>query len=400
MSEFATLLSAVKPKERGDQYRILAALYDLKAHITPVTAKQVTDLLKLHCGNKVPSNVNSSLRAYTGLVTPVANNSQRLWSLTSMGLTRLRTTSGLALDDVAKSTTFQTDVGIICALEHPELAAVINALGGPNAWREAGDPRFAHVYRETTLTTKKNCALKVVATTSTSMGLTAAAIATTQLVIQFRPKIVVMIGIAAGTRSGNKQFGDVLVADPSVDYNSGKVVDAGGIRAFLPDPYPIGLNPRLRSILHKYHGNHPVFSGKSPYSAEFTGISPVAQKWIQRNGLQPEQLSSIFSLGGDEIDLIANKVPGKSKRTKMRSVFLLKGVAAYLSGGAARIAHDKIKETCLHYGAFDQPHFATYMKEFASEISGSKESGYTLTARGLANAAILVKEILGLNQAQ
>jgi hypothetical protein len=58
-----------------------------------------------------------------------------------------------------------------------------------------------------------------------------------------------------------------------------------------------------------------------------------------------------------------------------------------------------VKETCMHYGAYDQPNFATYLKEFASEISGSKESGYALTARGLANAVIVVKEILGLNQA-
>ena len=96
-------------------------------------------------------------------------------------------------------------------------------------------------------------------TTSTSMGLTAAAIVTTQLVLQFRPRLVVMVGIAAGTRGGDRRFGDVLVADPSVDYNSGKVSFAGGIREFLPDPYPIGLNPRLRSLLHKYRGEHPTF---------------------------------------------------------------------------------------------------------------------------------------------
>jgi nucleoside phosphorylase len=92
------------------------------------------------------------------------------------------------------------------------------------------------------------------------MGLTAAAIATTQLVLQFRPRIVIMVGIAAGTRTADKEFGDVLVADPSVDYNSGKVVRAGGIRNILPDPYPIGLNPRLRSLLQKYRSHHPVFA--------------------------------------------------------------------------------------------------------------------------------------------
>ncbi len=102
--------------------------------------------------------------------------------------------------------------------------------------------------------------LKVVATTSTSMGLTAASIATTQLVMQFTPRIVMMTGIAAGTRDGGKQFGDVLVADPSVDYNSGKVIQKDGVRGFQPDPYPIGLSARLRSVLHKYRGAHAIFS--------------------------------------------------------------------------------------------------------------------------------------------
>src|SRR5207253_376644 len=81
-----------------------------------------------------------------------------------------------------------------------------------------------------------------------------------QLILQFRPKVIAMVGIAAGTRSGNKEYGDILVADPSVDYNSGKVSMADGIREFLPDPYPIGLNPRLRSLLRKYGGSHSVFS--------------------------------------------------------------------------------------------------------------------------------------------
>jgi len=76
----------------------------------------------------------------------------------------------------------------------------------------------------------------------------------------FRPRIVVMIGIAAGTKDGGKHFGDVLVADPSVDYNSGKVVRSDGIRGFLPDPYPIGLPARLRSVLLRHRGTNPKTS--------------------------------------------------------------------------------------------------------------------------------------------
>ena len=95
---------------------------------------------------------------------------------------------------------------------------------------------------------------------------------------------------------------------------------------------------------------------------------------------------------------MANKVPGKSTRAKMRNVFLLKGVAAYLGGGAPRFAHEKVREACMHYGAYDAPNFSNSVKAFAPEVSGNKESGYTLTARGLVNAAELLKKMLVIEQ--
>ena len=260
MIDISTLISAVRPKERKDQYLILAALFVLQANVKPATAKQITDILTLHVGAKVPLNINASLRAYTAYVSPAEKGPPLRWLLTATGVERLRSLSGLALPLASDANGFGSDIGIVCALEHPELAAVLRAFGGPSAWSEVGDARYTHVYRETSIVSCDGQKLRVVATTATSMGLTAAAIATTQLVIQFRPRLVAMIGIAAGTRSGGKQFGDVLVADPSVDYNSGKVVFEGGIREFQPDPYPIGLNPRLRSILQKYRSANPLFA--------------------------------------------------------------------------------------------------------------------------------------------
>lgn len=128
---------------------------------------------------------------------------------------------------------------------------------------------------------------------------------------------------------------------------------------------------------------------------EMDGISPTAKKWLTRNGLQANQIETIFSVGGDEIDLIAETVPGKSKAKRMRTVFLLKGVAAYLGTGAARFTHEQVKEACMHYDAFDYANFATHLKDLSSEVSGSKETGYVLSARGLASATKLVKEMTG-----
>src|SRR2546430_2759951 len=97
MIEFAALLTAVKPSKRSDQYRILAALYYLQAHVTPVSAKEIANLLRVHLRKNMPTNLNASLKAYTGYVEPVVNGSARLWSLTSKGLDRLRHLSGLPL---------------------------------------------------------------------------------------------------------------------------------------------------------------------------------------------------------------------------------------------------------------------------------------------------------------
>jgi nucleoside phosphorylase len=259
MIDFSTLIGAVKPRERTDQYHVLSALYLLNAHAAPVTVRQVVELLELHLGAKKPKNVSACLRKYRAYVSPKEKGPPLRWLLTDAGLEHLNSLSGLKLPVMESGTTFSSDVGIVCALEHPELTAVMNASGGPGNWKEVGDTRHTHLYRESVLKTSDDEVLRLIATTSTSMGLTAAAIATTHLINLFRPRLILMIGIAAGTRSGGKEFGDVLIADPSVDYNSGKVVQSDGIREFQPDPYPIGLNPRLRSVLQKYRRPNDVF---------------------------------------------------------------------------------------------------------------------------------------------
>ena len=134
--------------------------------------------------------------------------------------------------------------------------------------------------------------------------------------------------------------------------------------------------------------------------ADMAGISPVAQKWMRRSDLTVEQLGALFTLGVDEIDLVAKCVPGNSKNARTRSVALLKGMAAYLSSGAPRITNEQIKEACLHYDAYDSPNHAKYLKRMSAELSGSKSSGFILTARGLTAGTELIKEMLGLNQDQ
>jgi len=127
------------------------------------------------------------------------------------------------------------------------------------------------------------------------------------------------------------------------------------------------------------------------------GISPVARRWMIRNKFAADSLSKIFTLS-DEIDLIADTVPGNSGRARVKSVFLLKGIAAYLATGAARISHDQVKEACIHYDAYDATNFSKYIKDLSAEVSGTKDTGYSLTPRGLNAATELIKGMLQVRQ--
>ena len=137
----------------------------------------------------------------------------------------------------------------------------------------------------------------------------------------------------------------------------------------------------------------PAEDGEAGSDDELAGVSPVALKWIRRNGLTAGQLSSVFSLGLDDIDLVARSVPGKNKKEKMRNVLLLSGAAGYLGTGAARADDDKVREALGHYNAYDGTNFASYMKDLSAEVAGTKGTGYSLTARGLAAAAELIKSM-------
>jgi hypothetical protein len=147
------------------------------------------------------------------------------------------------------------------------------------------------------------------------------------------------------------------------------------------------------------HIEAPTVLPASQASEETEGINAVALKWLKRSGIELTKLQELFSLGIDEIDLVAKKVPGTSKRERLKNVLLLKGIAAYLSSGTPRVSADQLKEASLHYDAYDVANHARYLKEFSAESGGTKETGYTLTARGLTTATELVKSLLASTKA-
>ena len=142
------------------------------------------------------------------------------------------------------------DVAFVCALHDPELTALIEAFGGEARWTKGPSLGQQHIYKITDFTTLTGESLRVIAGAPTYMGLTATAILATEMILMFQPKFIAMVGIAAGTRSKDQGYGDILVADPSVDYASGKLFsNLDGTETFQPNPFPIPIDTRLRTLI-------------------------------------------------------------------------------------------------------------------------------------------------------
>ena len=96
--------------------------------------------------------------------------------------------------------------------------------------------------------------LKVVMARQSEMGMIAAGVLTMKMIAAFRPKYVIMVGIAAGIAYKNavdQLYGDVVVPDVVWDYSSGKFVSAqradvtfGGV-GFIPRPHYINTDETM-----------------------------------------------------------------------------------------------------------------------------------------------------------
>jgi nucleoside phosphorylase/CheY-like chemotaxis protein len=149
----------------------------------------------------------------------------------------------IAETHVAANFGFKIDLGIVVALERPELEAV---LALPASWVTIATDGDDAIYHRGVFT-RQAAQVSVVATAAVDMGMTCAAIASMKLIEAFRPKVLAMVGIAAGSVG---HMGDVLIADQTWDYGSGKAtVDANGVSTIQPAPVAVLTDAHLRNKL-------------------------------------------------------------------------------------------------------------------------------------------------------
>jgi nucleoside phosphorylase len=141
---------------------------------------------------------------------------------------------------------YNYDLAIVTANERPELEAVLRL---DWAW-EAFVPDDDDTSYYTGEVERKTRRVKVIAAAAPFMGMPAAAAVAMKVIARYKPRYVIHCGITAGIR-GRVDPGDVVVADPSWDWGSGKFALKDGKVAFYAAPYQILLREDIRGKIRR-----------------------------------------------------------------------------------------------------------------------------------------------------
>jgi nucleoside phosphorylase len=146
---------------------------------------------------------------------------------------------------------FNFDVGIITAMSHNELKAILNIPFGWSEFSLKNDPSTYYKGEVSTPSGHKS----IVTSHSPRMGLSAASALTSKMCIKFSPKYMIMAGIAAGIEKKVK-LGDILVADTCWDWGNGKLTkEKDGNSLFQPAPHQENLPMNIRTKIQKIRDN-------------------------------------------------------------------------------------------------------------------------------------------------
>jgi len=155
---------------------------------------------------------------------------------------------GAAGVEVPASAEAGADVVIACALQTPELDQV---LALPWNWdpKPTVLPDATFVHRGWFMDAARK-RYTVAAAHAPRMGMVSSALLSASLIQHLRPRLIAMTGICAGVR-GKAALGDVLLADPSWDFQSGKRIRNGDASSLSSRAHQLAAPDRVRKLLQE-----------------------------------------------------------------------------------------------------------------------------------------------------
>lgn len=146
---------------------------------------------------------------------------------------------------------YQFDLAFISALRTPELDLVLRL---PLKWESFKIPNDPSEYNKAQhdINGRK---FSFLAISAPQMGMIASSVLTMKVIHSFRPKFIVMTGIAAGIKT-KCNYGDILVTELAFDYTSGKTKKGTGKNTiFEPDYKTIELSRDFLEEVQVCKGN-------------------------------------------------------------------------------------------------------------------------------------------------
>lgn len=183
-----------------------------------------------------------------------------------------------------KDSTF--DVCIVTAVD-----IEMNQLKGLwSEWRLLEQPNDSTQYYCNSFLDKDGIDRSVLIAQQSEMGMSASTYLSTKLIYQFKPRYLIMVGIAASTKD-DYNFGDIIVPDEVWNYSSGKFIRSEeNTLKFLPDSKSIQLDTRIKNTIYQgdfvndltaikreFHGNKPDTELKIAKGPMACGSAVVAE---------------------------------------------------------------------------------------------------------------------------
>lgn len=137
---------------------------------------------------------------------------------------------------------YGVDLVVVCALEKPELAEVLKLDWNWSPPKPIDHSTFVH----DGYFINNNKKITVTAVRTPRMGMVSTALLTSKIISLLRPKLIAMCGICAGVKDKVK-MGEVLFADESWDYQSGKRVIDNNFSTLSISPRTIPVDQTIRS---------------------------------------------------------------------------------------------------------------------------------------------------------